>query len=113
MTQNNLGNALQSLGARESGTARLTEAVEAYRAALAEYTRERVPLDWAMITGNQGVALMHLAERRADLDTAEQALAQIEMALTASRDGGHEANAAYYEKMLPRARAVRDKLKQP
>ena len=32
MTQNNLGNALQRLGARESGTARLEEAVAAYRA---------------------------------------------------------------------------------
>jgi len=31
--QNNLGNALQTLGERESGTARLEEAVAAYRAA--------------------------------------------------------------------------------
>jgi hypothetical protein len=36
-----------SLGARESGTARLEEAVAAYRAALEEWTRARVPLDWA------------------------------------------------------------------
>ena len=36
MTQNNLGNALAALGARESGTARLEEAVAAYRAALEE-----------------------------------------------------------------------------
>ena len=36
MTQNNLGNALQTLGERESGTARLEEAVAAYRAALEE-----------------------------------------------------------------------------
>jgi tetratricopeptide (TPR) repeat protein len=34
MTQNNLGNALQKLGERESGTGRLEEAVAAYRAAL-------------------------------------------------------------------------------
>ena len=46
-TQNNLGNALSTLGERESGTARLEEAVAAYRAALEERTRERVPLDWA------------------------------------------------------------------
>ena len=32
---------------RESGTARLEEAVAAYRAALEEWTRDRVPLDWA------------------------------------------------------------------
>jgi hypothetical protein len=37
-TQNNLGNALWTLGARESGTARLEEAVSAYREALKEYT---------------------------------------------------------------------------
>ena len=43
MTQNNLGLALWRLGERESGTARLEEAVAAYRAALEEYTRERVP----------------------------------------------------------------------
>ena len=47
-TQMNLGNALSTLGERESGTARLEEAVAAYRAALEEWTRERVPLDWAM-----------------------------------------------------------------
>ena len=44
MTQNNLGNALSMLGERESGTARLEEAVVAYRAPLLEWTRERVPL---------------------------------------------------------------------
>ena len=33
MTQNNLGNALWRLGERESGTARLEEAVAAYREA--------------------------------------------------------------------------------
>ena len=54
-TQNNLGNALRALGERESGTARLEEAVTAYRAALEERTRERVPLDWAASFGNQGV----------------------------------------------------------
>ena len=35
-TQNNLGNALQALGKRESGTARLEEAMSAYRNALLE-----------------------------------------------------------------------------
>jgi hypothetical protein len=41
-TQNNLGNVLQTLGERESGTGRLEEAVLAYREALKEWTRERV-----------------------------------------------------------------------
>jgi Tetratricopeptide repeat len=55
-TQNNLGTALSTLGAREGGTARLEEAVAAYRAALEEWTRDRVPLDWAASTGNQGTS---------------------------------------------------------
>jgi hypothetical protein len=65
-TQNNLGAALRILGARERGTARLEEAVAAYRDALRQRTRERVPLDWAMSFGNRGVALMFLAERTKD-----------------------------------------------
>jgi hypothetical protein len=43
-TQNDLGNALWTLGARESGTARLQEAVTAYQNALLELTREHDPL---------------------------------------------------------------------
>ncbi len=57
-TQNNLGNALASLGERErQSTARLEEAVAAYREALKEWTRERVPLDWARTQNNLGNAL--------------------------------------------------------
>ena len=56
-TQNNLGNALGTLGERESGTARLEEAVAAYRAALEERTRDRVPLQWATTQSNLGNAL--------------------------------------------------------
>ena len=65
MTQNNLGNALGSLGERESGTARLEEAVAAFRAALTEWTRERVPLDWARTQNNLGSALWTSASARA------------------------------------------------
>ncbi len=42
---------------------RLEEAVTAYRAALEENTRERVPLDWAMTQMNLGNALEILGER--------------------------------------------------
>ncbi len=56
-TQTNLATALQTLGARESGTVRLEEAVAAYRAALEERTRARVPLDWARTQTNLGGAL--------------------------------------------------------
>ena len=58
-----LGNALQTLGDRESGTERLEQAVVAYRTALEEYTRERAPLDWAMTQNNLGNALQTLGER--------------------------------------------------
>ena len=46
------------LGERESGTARLEQAVVAFRAALEERTeertRERVPLNWAATQNNLG-----------------------------------------------------------
>jgi tetratricopeptide (TPR) repeat protein len=85
VTQNNLGNALERLGERESGTARLEEAVTAYRAALEESTRDRVPLDWAMTQMNLGNALLTLGEResgRAWLEALEAAVAAWEACLT-------------------------------
>ncbi len=63
MTQNNLGAALSSLGERESGTAKLEEAVAAYREVLKECTRRRVPSQWAMTQNNLGNALSSLGER--------------------------------------------------
>ena len=59
----NLGTALARLGEREIGTGKLEEAVAAYRAALQERTRERVPLGWAMTQNNLGNALRVLGER--------------------------------------------------
>ena len=94
-TQNNLGNALAVLGERESGPARLEQAVAAYRAvlgeresgmarleqavaayhaALKEYTRERVPFDWAMTQNNLGSALRTLGERESGTARLEQAV---------------------------------------
>jgi exonuclease VII small subunit len=63
MTQTNLGAALRLLGERESGTARLEEAVAAFREALQEFTRARVPLKWAMTQMNLGNALATLGGR--------------------------------------------------
>ena len=59
----------QALGERESGTARLEEAVAAYREALQEYTRARVPLQWAMTQINLGNALAS-ARRAGERDGA-------------------------------------------
>jgi tetratricopeptide (TPR) repeat protein len=67
------------LGERESGTARLEEAVVAYRDALKEQTRERVPLDWAMTQNNLGLALSTLGAR-------ESGTARLEEAVAAYRD---------------------------
>ncbi|QNT68226.1 tetratricopeptide repeat protein [Defluviicoccus vanus] len=81
MTQNNLGNALRRLGERESGTARLEDAVAAYRAALEERTRERVPLDWAAKQNNLGLALWRLGERESGTARLEDAVAAYRAAL--------------------------------
>jgi tetratricopeptide (TPR) repeat protein len=81
MTQNNLGNALQRLGQRESGTARLEEAVAACREALKEYTRERVPLQWATTQNNLGNALGSLGERESGTARLEEAVAAYREAL--------------------------------
>ena len=79
--RNNLGNALQSLGERESGTARLDEAVAAYRAALQERTRERVPLQWAATQNNLGLALWSLGERESGTARLDEAVEAFRAAL--------------------------------
>jgi tetratricopeptide (TPR) repeat protein len=71
---NELGIALATLGERESGTARLEEAVEAFRAALQEWTRERVPLDWATTQNNLGNTLSRLGERESGPARLEEAV---------------------------------------
>ncbi|MGD9615348.1 MAG: tetratricopeptide repeat protein [Alphaproteobacteria bacterium] len=81
-TQNNLGNALSTLGERESGTARLEEAVAAYRAALMEWSREGVPLQWATTQNNLGHALWRLGERESGTARLEEAIAAFRAALT-------------------------------
>ena len=68
----------RTLGERESGTARLEAAVAACRAALEEYTRDRVPFQWAETESNLGKALEALGER-------ENRIALLEDAVTAYR----------------------------
>jgi len=81
----NLGYALATLGEREAGTARLEQAVAAYRAALTERTQDRVPLDWAMTQNNLGNALRTLGEREAGTERLEQAVEAYHAALTERR----------------------------
>jgi tetratricopeptide (TPR) repeat protein len=81
MTQSNLGIALWRLGGRESGTARLEQAIAAYRKALQEWTRERVPLDWATAQNNLGASLFTLGERENSTERLEQAVTAFRKAL--------------------------------
>jgi hypothetical protein len=111
VAQMNLGNALATLGKRESGTQKLEGAVAAYRAALEEYTRERVPLDWAGTFGNEGAALMLIADRNNDGAVAETAVQQIEAAYEVLRLAGQEQWSAYFAEQLTKARGIRDRLK--
>jgi tetratricopeptide (TPR) repeat protein len=53
-------------GDQKGDNAALREAVAAYRAALEERTRERVPLQWAMTENNLGTALYTLGTRESD-----------------------------------------------
>ena len=63
MTQNNLGNALATLGEQESGTGRLEEAVEAYREALKKRSRVGIPLQWAATELDLALRLKGLGRR--------------------------------------------------
>ncbi len=90
-TEQSRQRALDSRG-RESGTARLEEAVVAYRARLEEYSRERVPLDWAATQNNLGTALWILGGRESGTARLEEAV----VGLSRGAGGIH-----------PRARAAR------
>ena len=76
-----LGNALATLGERESGRERLEQAVAAYTEALKERTRALVPLDWATTQSNLGAALATLGKRERGTERLEQAVAAYTEAL--------------------------------
>jgi tetratricopeptide (TPR) repeat protein len=129
LVQTNLGNAFSALGRfeaaieayhaaleellglgaqdEESGTALLEEARSLSRGAGGADSR-RVPLDWAVSIGNQGIAMMAIAVLTNDIVLAEAAVRQIEAAYETTRSGGHKQWAAYYQGRLAAAQAVRD-----
>jgi tetratricopeptide (TPR) repeat protein len=80
-TQSNLGFALLRLGERESGTAKLEEAVAVFRKALTQLTRERMPLGWAALQADVGFALLRLGEREGGTAKLEEAVAAFREAL--------------------------------
>ncbi len=81
MTQNNLGDALATLGERESGIEHLEQAVAAYRDALSEWTRESIPMLWAVTQYNLGNALRALGQRESGNESLEQAVDAYRLAL--------------------------------
>jgi tetratricopeptide (TPR) repeat protein len=97
---NLLGIALATIGTRESGTARLEEAVAAYRNALQELTRALVPLQWAITQMNLGNALFRLGER-------ESGTARLEEAVAAYREALQENTRARVRSNGPRASAIK------
>jgi tetratricopeptide (TPR) repeat protein len=76
-----LGLATATLGEQKGDSAWLEEAVEAFRAALLEHTRERVPLDWGATQNNLGNALSRLGERESGTARLEEAVAAYRAAL--------------------------------
>jgi hypothetical protein len=79
--------------------------------ALDERRRERTPLFWAESFGNQGMAMALIAARTHDGALAETAVQQIEAAGETAHAGGNEYTWAFFQKRLPKAQAIRDRLK--
>jgi hypothetical protein len=78
---------LRALGERESGTARLEEAVIAFRETLQERTRARVPLQWAFTQMNLALVYRALFDKNGEprhldnaLDSADGALEEFRKA---------------------------------
>ena len=63
-----------------------------------------------MSIGNQGVALMYLAQRKRDGATAQTAVAQIEAARDTMWGVAHAPYAAYYEAQLAAARTIAEQI---
>jgi hypothetical protein len=85
---------------RESGTAHLEEAVAAYRLALQERTRERVPLQWATTQTNLGTAFLRLGERTHDRAKLEEARKAVNAAFEVFMQAGQEHYRPYFEDRL-------------
>ncbi len=81
LTQNELGDALQTLGEREGSGARLAEAVTAFRAALEVHTRAAMPAQWATTQNHLGLVLLTLGEREGSSTRLVEAVAACRAAL--------------------------------
>jgi tetratricopeptide (TPR) repeat protein len=68
-------------GDQKGQNSALLISIAAYRAALEERTRDRVPLDWATTQNNLGIALRKLGERESGTARLEEAVAAYRAAL--------------------------------
>jgi tetratricopeptide (TPR) repeat protein len=102
MTQNNLGNALQTWGEREGSAEHLKEAVAAYRAALEVRARERMPVHWALTQINLGNALWTLADREKTPARLNEALAAYQTALNIFVRAGADYHAGITRRRIKR-----------
>src|SRR5262249_27033563 len=73
--------ALGTLGEQSGKNEPLVESVALCREVLDTWTRERVPLDWAMTQNNLGNALKTLGERESGTQRLEEAVAAFRAAL--------------------------------
>jgi tetratricopeptide (TPR) repeat protein len=93
-------NALYRQGDEFGDNDALKEAVTAYREALKEYTRERVPLDWAMTQNNLGAALSTLGGRTGNRLKFAEARRAVEGAFEIFMQAGQEQYRGYFEDRL-------------
>jgi tetratricopeptide (TPR) repeat protein len=118
-----LGDAILALDSRSIRPEQLEKAIAAYGEALTSWTSPWAsPVGKARIIGNQGIALMRLADRRNDRAMSETALSQIIAAYSTmrERDGrpgvnpiARETEAKAYEAHLSEARNLVARLSQP
>jgi tetratricopeptide (TPR) repeat protein len=77
----NAAGTLSDFGDRAGDSAALLAAIDINRRALADASRELVPLQWAATQNNLGVALVRLGERESGTATLEQAVSAFGAAL--------------------------------
>ena len=81
LLERSYADAERAIGEQRGDSEALERAIAAYQDALKEHTRERVPLDWAMIQNNLGLALFRLGERESGKDKLEAAVTAYREAL--------------------------------
>jgi|GWRWMinimDraft_9_1066018.scaffolds.fasta_scaffold00094_5 tetratricopeptide (TPR) repeat protein len=76
-----LASALRIMGNQTGSNQPLEEAIEAYRAAIIERPRDRIPLKWAMLHINLGVTFQELGTRNSGTEYLKQSVEAYHMAL--------------------------------